>query len=91
MNITTKKNKTPIRRCIVTGEKLDKKSLLRLVKTPDGELCIDLTGKKNGRGAYIKKDASIIPLLIQKKLIERTFSLTPSPTFYDQLIEVIHG
>ena len=45
--------KTPTRQCIGCGEKKDKKELIRVIKTPEGEITVDFTGKKNGRGAYI--------------------------------------
>ena len=54
--------KIPMRTCVVTNEKLEKKELIRVVRTPDGEVCIDLTGKKSGRGAYICKNSSCFNL-----------------------------
>ena len=50
-----KVKKIPYRTCAVTGEKLEKKDLLRIVRNKEKEVFVDLTGKKNGRGAYIKK------------------------------------
>ena len=55
-----KEKKIPLRTCVITKEKLPKKELLRIVRTPDGNVVIDLTGKLNGRGAYIKKDAKVL-------------------------------
>ena len=52
--------KIPMRSCIVTLEKCEKKDLIRVVKNKDGEVFIDLTGKANGRGAYLKKDIEVI-------------------------------
>ena len=49
-----KTRKIPLRKSVVSGEIIDKRDLLRIVKTKDGEIFIDPTGKKNGRGAYIK-------------------------------------
>ena len=51
-----KTRKIPLRKSVVSGEIIDKRDLLRIVKTKDGEIFIDPTGKKNGRGAYIKLD-----------------------------------
>ena len=51
-----KLKKIPMRTCVVTREKLEKKDLVRIVRTPEGTVEIDLNGKKNGRGAYLKKD-----------------------------------
>lgn len=49
-----KTRKIPLRKSLVSGEIIDKRDLLRIVKTKEGEVFIDPTGKKNGRGAYIK-------------------------------------
>lgn len=51
-----KTRKIPLRKSVVSGEIIDKRDLLRIVKTKDGEIFIDPTGKQNGRGAYIKLD-----------------------------------
>ena len=55
-----KNKKIPMRSCVVTREKLPKKELLRIVKMPDGKIVADETGKLNGRGAYIKKDITVL-------------------------------
>ena len=55
-----KVRKIPMRTCVITKEKCEKKDLLRIVRTPDGEVIVDLTGKANGRGAYLKKDVAVI-------------------------------
>ncbi len=52
--------KIPLRRCVATGEQLPKKQLLRIVRTPEGTLAVDMTGRANGRGAYLKKDAEAV-------------------------------
>ena len=51
--------KIPMRSCIVTKEKLPKQELIRVVRTPEGNVIVDLTGKANGRGAYLKKDLEV--------------------------------
>ena len=45
--------------CVITKEKLPKNELIRIVRTPEGEIVIDPTGKKNGHGAYLKKDLEV--------------------------------
>ena len=52
--------KIPLRRCVVTKEQLPKKELLRIVRDSVGNVSIDLIGKANGRGAYIKKDLEVL-------------------------------
>ena len=51
-----KVKKIPMRTCIITQEKYPKKELIRVVRTPNKEIIVDITGKANGRGAYLKKD-----------------------------------
>ena len=55
-----KVKKIPLRTCVITREKLPKKDLLRIVRTPEGNVLVDETGKMNGRGAYIKKDIQVL-------------------------------
>ena len=62
-----KKRKIPLRTCVVTGEKLDKREMLRIVRDKDLNVKVDLTGKMNGRGAYIKKDIKVLEEAIKKK------------------------
>ena len=65
--------KQPARRCIACNEQKDKKELLRIVKTPEGNIEIDITGKKNGRGAYICKSEECLNKVIKSKRLERSF------------------
>ena len=55
-----KQKKIPMRTCVVTNEKYPKKELIRVVRTPEGNIIVDETGKANGRGAYLKKDKEVI-------------------------------
>ena len=55
-----KVKKIPLRTCVITKEQLPKQELLRVVRTPEGEVKVDETGKLNGRGAYIKKDVNVL-------------------------------
>ena len=55
-----KVKKVPLRTCVITKEQLPKQELLRVDRTPEGEDKVDLTGKLNGRGAYIKKDVTVL-------------------------------
>lgn len=57
--------KVPLRKCVATGEQLPKKELIRIVKNKEGEVSVDPTGKKNGRGAYLKR--SLVQLNLQKR------------------------
>ena len=78
-------NKIPMRRCIVTGESLPKKELLRIVKTPEGDIKVDPTGKLNGKGAYIKKSVEVIELLKKNNTLEKTFGLKINDSVYEDI------
>jgi predicted RNA-binding protein YlxR (DUF448 family) len=91
MNTTKKKSNPPIRRCLVTGEQLPKESLIRLVRTPDGLLSIDLTGKLNGRGAYIKKDPSLFDQLKKGNFIQKQLHVIPDEAFFQRLLSILHA
>ncbi len=81
--------KMPERTCVVTKEKTLKKDLLRVVRNKDGEVIVDLTGKANGRGAYLKKDLEVIKKAQQTKILDRILEINIPDTIYDQLIEIV--
>jgi len=81
--------KIPLRRCVVTKEQLPKKELLRIVKDKDGNVSIDLIGKANGRGAYIKKDLEVLKLAKDKKILDRALEVHIEDTLYDEIEEII--
>ncbi len=66
--------KTPLRMCVGCGEMKPKKELLRVVKTAEGEILIDKTGKQNGRGAYICNDVNCLKSAQKARRFERCFS-----------------
>ena len=59
--------KIPMRTCVITREKCEKKDLIRVVRTPEQEVKVDETGKMNGKGAYLKKDKEVIKKAKQNK------------------------
>lgn len=81
--------KMPERTCVVTKEKTLKKDLLRVVRNKDGEVIVDLTGKANGRGAYLKKDLEVIKKAQQTKILDRILEINIPDIIYDQLIEIV--
>lgn len=85
--------KIPMRKDVISGESFPKKELLRIVRTPEGELKIDPTGKMNGKGAYIKKEVSSIETLKIKKILKRVLELKfdIGEDFYQELKEFICG
>ena len=80
-----KQKKIPLRRCTGCGEQKPKKELVRVVKTPDGEILLDLTGKASGRGAYICNNAKCLKKARKSKRIDRTFEMTIPDAIYEQM------
>lgn len=81
--------KIPMRSCVVTKEKCEKRDLIRIVRTPEKEVKIDLTGKMNGRGAYIKKDVSVIEKARKSKVLERYLEVSVPDAIYEELKNMI--
>lgn len=81
--------KIPMRTCVVSREKLPKKELIRVVRTPEGEVIIDETGRSNGRGAYLKKDKDVIEKARTSKILERHLEVKIDDKIYDELISKI--
>ena len=77
--------KKPMRSCIVTLEKLDKNELIRVVKNKDGEVFIDVTGKANGRGAYLKKDKEVINKCKKNKILDKKLEVEIPDNIYEEL------
>ena len=86
-----KNRKIPMRSCVVTREKLPKQELLRIVKTTDGMVLGDVSGKINGRGAYIKKDIAVLEKAIKSKVLERQLETTISNDVYDEIRKIIEN
>ena len=84
-----KTRKIPLRTCIVTKEKLEKKDLIRIVKNNSGEVFVDLTGKQNGRGAYIKKDIEVLNKVKKNKILDRHLETIIPESVYEELEEII--
>lgn len=81
-----KVRKIPLRKCVVCNERLEKKALLRVVKTKENTFFVDLTGKANGRGAYVKKDKTIILKAQKNKLLNKVFDTTVPDSIYEELL-----
>ena len=82
--------KIPMRTCIACRISKPKKELIRVVKFND-EISLDLTGKKNGRGAYVCNDEACIAKLKKQKLLNRTFSCQVAEEVYDKILEDFLG
>lgn len=84
-----KLKKIPMRTCVVTREKLEKKDLVRIVRTPEGAVEIDLNGKKNGRGAYLKKDLEVFEKAKKSKILERVLEIKINDDVYEELKKLL--
>ena len=76
-----------MRKDIVTGEMMPKRQLIRVVKNKEGEVTLDPTGKKSGRGAYIAVDVEIGKREKEEKTFEKAFHVKLDDSFYDELIQ----
>ena len=80
-----KTRKIPQRQCVGCREMKDKKALLRIVKTPEGEILLDSTGKKSGRGAYVCPDPECLKKARKSRALERAFDTAIPAEVYDAL------
>lgn len=83
----TKIKKIPQRKCVGCNEMKDKKDLLRIVRSPEGDISLDLTGKKPGRGAYVCRSKECITKAVKGKRLESALEKTVSDEVYAKLLE----
>ena len=81
--------KIPMRSCVVTGEKLEKRDLIRVVRDDTGRVFVDLTGKANGRGAYLKRDLDVIKKAKMNKILDRRLEGSVEASIYEELEKMI--
>jgi len=86
-----KNKKTPFRTCVITREQLPKQELLRVVRNKELGVVVDLSGKVNGRGAYVKKDKTVIDKAQKTKALARHLETEIPDSIYDQLREIIQN
>jgi uncharacterized protein len=84
-----KGKKVPMRKCVATGEMKPKKELVRIVRSKEGLVSIDATGKKSGRGAYLSKDKEAIALAKKKNILSNHLETNIEDALYDELLEMI--
>ena len=77
--------KIPLRQCVGCGEMKSKKEMLRVLKTTEGPIVLDVTGKKNGRGAYLCKSAECLSKARKNKGLERSFKMSIPDEVYENL------
>lgn len=81
--------KIPLRKCIGCGEMKDKRELVRVVRSKEGEISVDLYGKKPGRGAYICRSAACLAKAQKAKRLEKAFSTRIEPEIYEAMMREI--
>ncbi len=81
--------KIPMRTCVVTREKYAKNELIRVVRTPLGEVIVDPTGKANGRGAYLKKDENVFKRAKETKILDKILEVEVPLNIFDELMNTI--
>lgn len=84
--------KVPLRKCVLTNEMHPKKELLRVVVNKEGEVFVDPTGKKNGRGSYVVKDLKKVEDARANKVLEKKLGKDPETLqpIYDEIIRLIY-
>ena len=80
-----------MRKCLASGESVPKKDLLRIVRTPEGEVKVDTTGKLNGKGAYLKKSLEALEIAKKKNLLSRALEVNVDEEVYKEVEKVING
>lgn len=86
-----KEKKLVLRTCVVSKEQCEKKDLFRIVRTPDMNVIIDLVGKANGRGAYLKKDKSVVELARKSHALDKKLEVKVPDSIYDELLGILDG
>ena len=84
-----KVKKIPMRTCLVTREKYPKGELVRVVRTPEGEVVIDETGRTNGHGAYLKKDLEVIEKAQKTKVLSRSLEIEIPESIFESLKNLV--
>lgn len=84
-----KPRKIPMRKDIVTGEMFPKKELVRVVRSKEGDVTLDPTGKANGRGAYVSLNVKNAEMAKEKRIFDKAFGVKVVDEFYDELIAYV--
>ena len=79
-----------MRKCLATNQSFPKKDLLRIVRTPDGQVKVDTTGKLNGKGAYISKSKDALELAKKTKVLNRALEIEIPESVYTEIEGLIH-
>lgn len=81
--------KIPLRKCVATGEMYPKKEMIRIVRSKEGEVSVDLTGKKSGRGAYISKTKQALEIAKKRRVLDNQLEAKIPESIFEELLSVI--
>lgn len=84
-----KERKPVLRTCVVTKEVCEKKDLIRVVRTPEGNVIVDTKGKANGRGAYLKLTSEVVLKAKSTKALDKKLEVSVPDSIYDELLGLI--
>lgn len=79
--------KIPMRQCLATNQSFPKKEMFRIVRTPEGAICVDDKGKINGHGAYLSKSKEAIEIAKKKKVLDKKLEVPIPNEIYEELIQ----
>ena len=83
------KRKIPMRKCVISNEMKPKKEMLRIVKNKEGEVTLDPSGKKPGRGAYVIIEPDAVQKAWDNKTLDKVFGISLENSFYQQLLDYV--
>ncbi|MBG9548150.1 RNase P modulator RnpM [Cytobacillus firmus] len=83
------RKKVPLRKCVATGEMRPKKELVRIVRSKEGEVSVDPTGKKSGRGVYLSKEKEAVLLAKKKNILANHLEVSIDDAIYEELLDLI--
>ncbi|MGM7635802.1 RNase P modulator RnpM [Bacillus sp. Hm123] len=81
--------KVPLRKCVATGEMKSKKEMVRIVRSKEGDVSVDLTGKKSGRGAYLSKNKEAVELAKKRGILSRHLSAEVPDAIFEELWSLV--
>lgn len=82
--------KIPMRTCAVSQEKCPKGELIRIVRNKNGEVFVDLSGKMNGRGVYLKRDMNVLNKARKSKILDKRLEVLVPDSIYDEIMDIIN-
>lgn len=84
-----KQRKIPLRKCVASGEMKPKKEMIRIVRSKEGVVSIDPSGKMPGRGAYVSIEPDVVKEAWDKKVLDRVLEVTLTDEFYQELYDYV--